>query len=68
MIHFNVFNRWGQLLFQTNDINIGWDGRNQKGVMQEMDGYSYLLEYHYKNYKTGQDVPVNKTGFFILMR
>jgi gliding motility-associated-like protein len=65
---FKVFNRWGQILFQTNDINNGWDGRNQKGVMQEMDGYSYLLEYHYKDYKTGQDIPVNKTGSFILMR
>ena len=66
--NFKIFNRWGQIVFQTNDISIGWDGRNQKGVMQEMDGYSYLLEYHYKNYKTGQDVPVNKTGSFILMR
>jgi len=65
---FKIFNRWGQLVFQSNDINNGWDGRNQKGVMQEVDGYTYLLEYHYKNYKTGQEIPMSKTGTFILMR
>ena len=24
--HFQLFNRWGQLLFETDDINVGWDG------------------------------------------
>jgi gliding motility-associated-like protein len=24
--YFRVFDRWGQLLFETNDLNIGWDG------------------------------------------
>ncbi|MEI9807624.1 MAG: gliding motility-associated C-terminal domain-containing protein [Bacteroidota bacterium] len=25
--YFRVFNRWGQLLFTTNTLNKGWDGR-----------------------------------------
>jgi gliding motility-associated-like protein len=24
-----IYNRWGQQVFQTNDIDINWDGRNQ---------------------------------------
>jgi gliding motility-associated-like protein len=24
-----IFNRWGEMIFQTNDINIGWDGYYQ---------------------------------------
>ena len=25
--HMQIFNRWGQLIFETDDINLGWDGR-----------------------------------------
>lgn len=25
--YFRVYNRWGQLVFQTNSIDLGWDGR-----------------------------------------
>jgi gliding motility-associated-like protein len=28
---FRIFNRWGELVFETNDINQGWDGRNGNG-------------------------------------
>lgn len=44
---FKIFNRWGKLMFQTKDINIGWDGRDFNGVLQEMDGYNYVLYYKY---------------------
>ena len=65
---FKIFNRWGKMVFQTNDITQGWNGRDTNGVMQETDGYSYYLEYQYKNYKTGDVIPVKKTGSFILFR
>lgn len=47
---FKIFNRWGQLLFQTNDPNSGWDGRYQ-GVPQEMGVYVYSLETVFSNGK-----------------
>ncbi|NVN95175.1 MAG: gliding motility-associated C-terminal domain-containing protein [Bacteroidetes bacterium] len=25
--HILIFNRWGNLLFETNDVNVGWDGK-----------------------------------------
>jgi gliding motility-associated-like protein len=27
--YWRIYNRWGQLVFQTNDISAGWDGRFQ---------------------------------------
>lgn len=43
-VKFSVFNRWGQLVFSTRDLNESWDGK-YKGVDCEMDVYFYYLEY-----------------------
>jgi gliding motility-associated-like protein len=40
--YLRIYNRWGQLLFETNDINKGWDGRYE-GVPQNMDTYVYQV-------------------------
>jgi gliding motility-associated-like protein len=40
---FRIFNRLGQLVFESNDPAIGWDGRF-KGVAQPMDVYAYTLD------------------------
>ncbi len=37
-----IYNRWGQLVFETNDPNIGWDG-SFRGNAQPMDVYGYSL-------------------------
>lgn len=37
-----IFNRWGQLLFETHDVTIGWDGYYQ-GKLCEQDVYMYKL-------------------------
>ena len=36
----SVFNRWGNLVFQTNDDTVGWDGGGNKG-----DVYAFLITY-----------------------
>ena len=59
---FTIFNRFGKIVFQTNDITKGWDGM-YNGYEQEMDAYSYLIDY-----VTFKDVSMRKTGSFILMR
>jgi gliding motility-associated-like protein len=41
--YFRVFNRWGQLVFETNIIGKGWDGVFQ-GKPQVMDVYTWTLE------------------------
>ena len=40
---FRVFNRWGQLLFETNDIRQLWDG-TYKGKRQPAETYVWIAE------------------------
>jgi len=41
---FRVYNRWGAVVFQTNDINEYWDG-TLNGKVQPNGVYIYSLEY-----------------------
>jgi len=40
--YFNIYNRWGNLLFTTTDLNQGWDGRF-KGVVQPNETYLWIV-------------------------
>lgn len=40
---FRIYNRWGQLMFESNDVKNGWDGKF-KGTPQPMDAYGYTLD------------------------
>lgn len=39
-----IFNRWGQLIFNSNDSNFGWDG-DTKNEPAPIGTYFYLLRY-----------------------
>lgn len=43
-VRLTIFNRWGEQLWQTQDIHTGWDGRYQGSVVKN-DVYVYVLEY-----------------------
>ena len=40
---FRVFNRWGQMIFETHSLNPGWDGRF-KGTPLEMQTVVWMFE------------------------
>ncbi|MEY3506845.1 MAG: hypothetical protein RIR44_77, partial [Bacteroidota bacterium] len=40
LIHFNVFNRWGQLIYTTSKLGEGWDG-TYKNELQPNGAYVY---------------------------
>ena len=40
---FRIFNRWGELVFETTDKREGWNGM-YKGALQEMDAYTYTVQ------------------------
>ncbi|MCI5057029.1 MAG: gliding motility-associated C-terminal domain-containing protein [Flavobacteriales bacterium] len=39
-----VFNRWGDIIFQTEDLELGWDG-NKNGNPAKQDIYMYKVTY-----------------------
>ena len=41
---FSIYNRWGELIFQTNDPKQAWDGQ-LNGVMSQDGIYSYKLKF-----------------------
>ncbi len=43
-VHFRIYNRWGQLIYESNDATLkGWDG-TFKGIPQETGVYVYVFE------------------------
>lgn len=42
-INIEVFNRWGNLVYQTTDADILWDGTNQENGKQCADGTYYYV-------------------------
>ncbi|MCO6501032.1 MAG: gliding motility-associated C-terminal domain-containing protein [Vicingus serpentipes] len=41
--HIEIFNRWGQLMFETNNPNILWDGTNSSTKQPCSDGTYYYV-------------------------
>ena len=62
LLEFKIFNRWGQLIFETNDITKGWDGMyNQKP--QSIDTYVFMVKA-----LTYEGVILEKSGVVTLLR
>ena len=55
-----IFNKYGEKVFESNDINICWDGSFKVKVIQ--DTYVYKISF-IKN-----DNDINVTGKFILIK
>jgi gliding motility-associated-like protein len=43
-VNLKIYNRWGQLIFVTNQFDIGWDGL-LGGVQAPTGCYIYTIEY-----------------------
>ncbi len=61
-MNWTIYNRWGQVMFRTQDPRQGWDG-TFKGKLQPMDVYSYTLDVEFTD---GQKL--RKTGDITLLR
>jgi len=57
-----IFNRWGQQLFETSDIDIGWDG-SVNGQFIPAGQYAYLITY-----KSTEGKDYKKRGTVMLVR
>ena len=45
--HMQIFNRWGQLVYETDDFEKGWNGE-AKGVPGEIGAYVYYVVWQGK--------------------
>jgi gliding motility-associated-like protein len=61
-MNLKIFNRWGQLVFESNEQTKGWDG-TYNGKQQEEDAYAYVLNVGFYGGTTAQ-----KKGNITLIR
>lgn len=63
LIYLRIYNRWGQLLFETSELSEGWDGTFE-GKAQNMDTYIYQVSV--QTYIDAE--PLTKSSTFKLIR
>ena len=44
-----IFNRWGQVVFESPDPNFVWDGKYNNEMVLRSNIYSYVIEYRIQN-------------------
>ena len=62
LLEFKIYNRWGQCVFQTDDLHQGWDGKFL-GKDQPSDTYAYTVKA-----LTYAGKVLTKNGLFNLLR
>jgi gliding motility-associated-like protein len=61
VLEFKVFNRWGNIVFETSDIDKGWDG-TLNGKKLPSDTYTYFIRA-----LTNHDYEISRKGTIILL-
>ncbi len=53
--HMMIFNRWGEMIFESRDHDIGWDGY-YRGQLAQQEVYVWKLEVKWENGQTYEGV------------
>jgi gliding motility-associated-like protein len=61
-----IYDRWGKLVFESNEYARGWDGKNINGNNADDGSYFYIAKYK-SNCSTKADI-VTQKGFVQLLR
>ena len=60
-----IYNRWGEQVFESNNIDFGWDGTYGPGAKQAQEGvYIWKITYHDQNSNERKEM----TGHVTLLR
>lgn len=63
----SIYNRWGELIFTTNNKDEGWDGTSN-GILMQAGTYVYVISYEVPSYVTKQGFNSPLTGKVTLLR
>lgn len=55
--HLAIYDRWGEIIFETNDINKIWNGRTKNGKLIPVGTYTWMVTF-----KDDHEVTRTKTG------
>ncbi|WP_121355817.1 T9SS type B sorting domain-containing protein [Flavisolibacter nicotianae] len=59
--HLRIFNRWGQLVFQSNDVSLGWNGRYKGKILA--GAYVYQIDYSFRH-----NQPLQQKGTVVVVQ
>ncbi|WP_299254701.1 PKD domain-containing protein [uncultured Cytophaga sp.] len=62
LLEYQIFNRWGQLIFTTSNMHEGWDG-TFNGALQSSDIYVYKVKA-----LTWKNIEIKEEGYINLVR
>ncbi len=52
---FVIYNRWGELVFETKDVNVGWDGNVNSNTIKSTENVTDVFVYVIKLYDINGD-------------
>lgn len=52
-----IFNRWGDMIFYSDNPELGWDGKLSSGETAPQGSYAFIVEY-----KSAENTPITKSG------
>ncbi|MEZ4935380.1 MAG: gliding motility-associated C-terminal domain-containing protein [Saprospiraceae bacterium] len=61
----NIFNRWGDFVFESTDVRLGWDG-TFRGESANIGVYTYFIEATL--FRNGVQEKINMEGDVTLIR
>ncbi len=67
-VDFKIFNRWGQLVFETSDPNLNWDGTNLSGQPLAEGAYLYKCKVFERRVTGIVERPDFLSGYIQLVR
>jgi gliding motility-associated-like protein len=67
-VEFEIYNRWGALVFETTDPNLNWDGTNSKGEQLAESTYFYKCRVFEQRVDGVIEAPEILSGYIELLR
>ena len=61
-----IYNRWGEIVYESRDKNFKWDGTSRDGKLLPNDTYAYVIHYHSITDSSSLPFRVKRGGVLIL--